>query len=87
MYRNHNAEIVEHMTKHVLGWKEGAHLEVRAKGGQNDAMAGELLATAAQRYVAEGVVESEAVEALQDRVGVFSLHEQVVLAARRGSRC
>lgn len=50
-------------------------------------MARELLAPAAQGHVAEGVVEPEAVEAMQDGVGMFGLHEQVVLAARRGSRC
>lgn len=64
-----------------------SHLKVRAEGGQNDAMAGELLAPAAQRHIAEGVIEPEAVEAVQDRVGVLGLHEQVVLGAGRGSRC
>lgn len=62
------------------------HLKVRAEGGQDDAMAGELLAAAAERHVAEGVVEPQTVEAMQDGVGVFALHEQVVLGARRGSR-
>lgn len=64
-----------------------SHLKVRAEGGQNDAMAGELLAPAAQGHIAEGVVEPEAVEAMQDGVGVFGLHEQIVLGARRGCRC
>lgn len=50
-------------------------------------MTGELLASAAQGHIAEGVVEPEAVEAMQDGVGVFGLHEQVVLVAQRGSRC
>lgn len=50
-------------------------------------MAGELLAPATQGHIAEGVVEPEAVEAMQDGVGVFGLHEQVVLGARRSSRC
>lgn len=62
-------------------------LKVRAEGGQNDAMAGEFLAPAAQGHIAEGVVEPEAVEAMQDGVGVFGLHEQVVLGGRGGRRC
>lgn len=62
----------------------GSYLEVGAEGGQDDAMAGELLSTAAQGHITEGVVEPQAVEALQDGAGVPGLHEQVVLAARCG---
>lgn len=50
-------------------------------------MAGELLAPAAQGHIAEGVIEPQAVEAMQDSVGVLGFHEQVVLGARRGGRC
>lgn len=49
-------------------------------------MAGELLSSAAQGHITEGVVEPQAVQALQDSVGVPGLHEQVVLAAQRGCR-
>lgn len=49
-------------------------------------MAGELLPSTAQGHVTEGVVEPQAVEALQDGVGVPGLHKQVVLAARRDWR-
>lgn len=65
--------------------KSCVYLEVRAKGGQHNAMAGELLASTAQGHITEGVVEPQAVEALQDGVGVPGLHKQVVLlAAHRG---
>lgn len=59
------------------------YLEVRAKGGEHNAMAGELLSSTAQSHITEGVVEPQAVEALQDSVGVPGLHKQVVLAAQR----
>lgn len=59
------------------------YLEVRAKGGKHDAMAGELLSSTAKSHITEGVVEPQAVEALQDSVGVPGLHKQVVLAAQR----
>lgn len=62
------------------------YLEVGAEGGQHDAMAGELLSSTAQGHITEGVVEPQAVEALEDSVGVPGLHEQVVLAAQRGWR-
>ena len=47
-------------------------------------MTGELLPPTAQSDVTEGVVEPQAVEALQDSVGVSGLHEQVVLVALGG---
>lgn len=49
-------------------------------------MAGELLPPTAQGHITEGVVEPQAVQALQDSVGVPGLHEQVVLAAQWGCR-
>lgn len=49
-------------------------------------MTGKLLSSATQRHVTEGVVEPQAVEALQDSAGVSALHKQVVLAAEGGCR-
>lgn len=59
------------------------HLEIGAKGSQNNAMTGELLSPAAQGDVTEGVVEPEAIEALQNSTGVSGFHKQVVLARLR----
>lgn len=61
-------------------------MEVGAKRGEHNAMAGELLSSAAQSHIAEGVVEPQAVEALQDSVGVLGLNKQVVFAAQGGKR-
>lgn len=44
-------------------------------------MAGELLAPTTQGDVTESVVEPQAVEALQNSVGVSGFHKQVVLTA------
>lgn len=49
-------------------------------------MAGELLTPAAQSHVTEGVVQPQAVQALQDGAGVPGLHKQVVLAVQGGQR-
>lgn len=81
----HHFPAWSHWAGHLHG-SEKLYLEVRAEGGQNNAMAGELLPTTAQGHITEGVVEAQAVEALQDSVGVPGFHEQVVLAARRGRR-
>ncbi len=49
-------------------------------------MAGELLSPTAQGHITESVVEPQAVQALEDSVGMLGLHKQVVLAAQRGWR-
>ena len=59
------------------------YLKVRAKGGEHNTMAGDLLSSTAQSHITEGVVEPQAIEALQDSVGMSGLHKQVVLAAQR----
>lgn len=85
MVRNHTSKdwgiFFQHMPK-----KRRVYLEVGAKRSQHNAMAGELLPPTAQSHITEGVVEPQAVKALQDCVGVPGLHKQVVLGALGGRR-
>lgn len=46
-------------------------------------MTGELLASTAQRDIAEGIVKPQAVQAFQDLVGMSRLDEHIVFAVRR----
>lgn len=60
------------------------YLKIRAERGQHNAMAGELLSTAAQCHITEGIVQTQTVKPFQHLVGMACFYKHVFLTVQRG---